>query len=71
MERLRLTISKYEMGQTQHQARDVETGVRKDVVIKKLRKELTKKDALMDRDKKMLKKFEACITPGQNLYMGG
>lgn len=52
VERLRLTISKYETGRTERQAIDVETSTRKDVVIKKLRKELTKKDALIGRERR-------------------
>lgn len=69
VERLRLTISKYEAGRTERQARDVETGTRKDVVIKKLRKELVKKDALIGRDQEILKRYEACFTPGQNKFI--
>lgn len=68
VERLRLTISKYETGRTERQARDVETGTRKDVIIKKLRKELMKKDALIGRDQAILKRYEDCFTPGQNRF---
>lgn len=69
MERLRVAIQKYETGRTERQAWDLETGSRKDVVIKKLRKELVKRDALIDREKKIVKRYEACFTPGQNSYI--
>lgn len=54
---------------TLNHARDLETGSRKDVVIKKLRRELQKQSATIERERAIVKQYEECFTPGQNYYI--
>lgn len=68
IENLNLIITKYSSGAT-FNTRDLKTGSRKDVVIKKLRRELLKQSATIKRERAIIKQYEECFTPGQNFYI--